>query len=301
MKRLAIFVSGRGSNFEAIADSIDNGKLEAEIAVVLSNNPGAPALQIARGREIPAEVLPSQGVDTDTWSAQARDLLAPLSIDLVCLAGFMRRIGAPLLEAYPRKILNIHPSLLPSFPGLEVQKAALEYGVKISGCTVHFVEEGIDSGPILTQAAVPVLDDDTPESLAARILKEEHRIYTEAIEQVLEGAYRIDGRRVVRTAPPKPKKKTLPQLLEKAEDDHRGVLGSIIASQLGSWRSHLESSEGDLMRFLKEWLRRPDPNRVRLVDRDGGMSVEKIVLDHYPERFTPEERAIARKTLNRQG
>jgi phosphoribosylglycinamide formyltransferase-1 len=301
MKRLAILVSGRGSNFEAIADAIDQGKLEAEIAVVLSNNPAAPALQIARAREIRAEVLPSKGVDSDAWAAQARDLLAPLSIDLVCLAGFMRRVGQPLLEAYPRRILNIHPSLLPSFPGLEVQKAALEHGVKFSGCTVHFVDESVDSGPIILQAAVPVPDDDTPEALAARILKEEHRIYSEAIELVLSGDYRIDGRRVVRTAPPKSKKKTLAQLLEKSEDDHRGVLGTGVSSQLGSWRQHAAYSEGDLIRFLKEWIRRPDANRVRLVDREGGLSVEKIVLDYFAERFSPEDHALARKTLGRSG
>lgn len=199
MRRLAVLVSGRGSNFEAIARNIAAGKLDAEIAIVISNNPEAKALETAATLGIKALCVPSKGVDSDTYAARVRDVLAPLGIDLIVLAGFMRRVGQPLLDAYPQRILNIHPALLPAFPGLHVQQQALDYGVKFSGCTVHFVDSGMDTGPIVAQAAVPVLDDDTAESLAARILAEEHRIYTEAIALVLSGKYRIEGRRVVRT------------------------------------------------------------------------------------------------------
>lgn len=197
MKRLAVLVSGRGSNFEAIARNIAEGTLEAEIALVISNNPEAKALETAASMGIPSLSLPSKGLDSDLYAAKVRDVLAPLRIDLIVLAGFMRRVGAPLLEAYPHRILNIHPSLLPSFPGLHVQQQALDYGVKFSGCTVHFVDAGVDSGPIIKQAAVPVLDTDTADSLAARILLEEHRIYTEAIRLVLSGRFRIEGRSVL--------------------------------------------------------------------------------------------------------
>lgn len=201
MKRIAVLASGRGSNFEAIARNVRDGKLEAEIAALVVNNPEARALEIARQYGIHAITLPSKGIDSDTYAAMVRDALAPLAVDLICLAGFMRRVGAPLLEAYPMRILNIHPSLLPAFPGLNVQQQAIDYGVKISGCTVHFVDAGLDTGPIIAQAAVPVLDDDTGETLAARILAEEHRIYSEAIALVLSGNWRIEGRRVIRTAP----------------------------------------------------------------------------------------------------
>lgn len=199
MKRIAVLASGRGSNFEAIARNVREGRLEAEIAALVVNNPEARALEIARAYGIRAISLPSKGIDSDAYAAMVRDALEPLRVDLICLAGFMRRVGAPLLEAYPMRILNIHPSLLPSFPGLNVQQQAIDYGVKYSGCTVHFVDAGLDTGPIVTQAAVPVLDDDTAETLAARILVEEHRIYSEAISLVLSGAYRIEGRRVIRT------------------------------------------------------------------------------------------------------
>jgi len=200
MKRIAVLASGRGSNFEAIARNVRQGRLEAEIAALVVNNPEARALDIAREHGIRAISLPSKGIDSDSYAAMVRDALAPLAVDLVCLAGFMRRVGAPLLEAYPMRILNIHPSLLPAFPGLNVQQQAIDYGVKFSGCTVHFVDAGLDTGPIVAQAVVPVLDDDTAETLAARILVEEHRIYSEAIALVLSGAYRIEGRRVLRTA-----------------------------------------------------------------------------------------------------
>lgn len=199
MKRIAVLASGRGSNFEAIARNVRDGRLEAEIAALVVNNPAARALEIARAYGIRAISLPSKGIDSDAYAAMVRDALEPLRVDLICLAGFMRRVGAPLLEAYPMRILNIHPSLLPAFPGLNVQQQAIDYGVKYSGCTVHFVDAGLDTGPIVAQAAVPVLDDDTAETLAARILVEEHRIYTEAIALVLSGAYRIEGRRVIRT------------------------------------------------------------------------------------------------------
>lgn len=198
MKRIAVLASGRGSNFEAIARNIREGRLDAGIAALVVNNPEARALDIAREYGIHAISLPSKGIGSDAYAAMVRDALAPLRVDLICLAGFMRRVGAPLLEAYPMRILNIHPSLLPAFPGLNVQQQAIDYGVKVSGCTVHFVDAGLDTGPIVAQAAVPVLDDDTAETLAARILKEEHRIYTEAIALVLGGAYRIEGRRVIR-------------------------------------------------------------------------------------------------------
>jgi len=299
MKRLAILVSGRGSNFEAIAAHIAAGRLEAEIAAVISNNPEAPALGIARSRGIRAISMPSKGIDSDTYAAQVVEALAPLGIDLICLAGFMRRVGKPLLDAYPQRILNIHPALLPSFPGLEVQKAALEYGVKFSGCTVHFVDAGVDTGAIVGQAVVPVRDDDSPETLAERILKEEHKLYSECIAVVLSGAYRIEGRRVVRTATELKGKPPLVRLMEQAETDTRQYLGPAIAAQLSYWRQHASYSEGDLMRFLKEWLRREQASRVLTIERNGGISVEKIVLDFYPERFTEEERQLARKALGR--
>ena len=197
MNRLAIFVSGRGSNFEAIARSIREGRLDAQIALVLSNRADAQALATAASFGLPHHCLPSQGVATDEWARQAVDLLAPLNISLICLAGFMRRVGQPLLDAYAGRILNIHPSLLPAFPGLNVQQQAIDYGVKFSGCTVHFVDAGLDTGPIVAQATVPVLDTDTAQTLAARILVEEHRIYSQAIALVLSGRYRIVGRRVV--------------------------------------------------------------------------------------------------------
>jgi phosphoribosylglycinamide formyltransferase-1 len=187
VKRLAVLVSGRGSNFEAIARNIREGRLDAEIAAVVANNPESPALQTAASLGLRAISLPSKGIDTDTYARMVVEMLAPLNIELIILAGFMRRVGQPLLAAYPRRILNIHPSLLPAFPGLHVQQQAIDYGVKFSGCTVHFVDAGLDTGPIIRQAVVPVLPDDTAETLAARILVEEHKVYTEAIALVLSG------------------------------------------------------------------------------------------------------------------
>jgi phosphoribosylglycinamide formyltransferase-1 len=199
MKRLAILLSGRGSNFEALADNVAAGSIEAEIAVVISNRPEAPGLERARARSLPAVCIPSKGLDREVYDRMVVAELNQRRVDLVCLAGFMRLLSAGFIRAFPERILNIHPSLLPAFPGLEAQHQALEHGVKVSGCTVHFVDEKLDAGPILLQAAVPVLDQDTAESLSARILKEEHRIYSEAVRLVVSGRYRIAGRRVIRT------------------------------------------------------------------------------------------------------
>ena len=200
MKRLGILISGRGSNFQAISDSILSGRLDAEIAVVISNRESAAGLQIARERGLNAVCLPSKGLDRTIYDRLLIEELRRNAVDLVCLAGYLRLLSAEFIQAFPQRILNIHPSLLPAFPGLDAQHQALAHGVKIAGCTVHFVDEQLDSGPILLQAAIPVLDDDTDESLSERILKEEHRIYSEAIRLVLSGEYRVAGRRVVCTS-----------------------------------------------------------------------------------------------------
>ena len=197
MKRLGILLSGRGSNFLAIADAVSSRRLDAEIAIVISNREEAPGIAIARDRGLNAVALPPRGIDRETYDAKLAVALDAASVDLICLAGYMRLLSPAFISRYPQRILNIHPSLLPAFPGLHAHRDALAHGAKISGCTVHFVDEGLDSGPIIQQAAVPVLDNDTEESLATRILKEEHRIYSEAIALVLSEKYRIDGRRVV--------------------------------------------------------------------------------------------------------
>lgn len=199
MKRLGILLSGRGSNFVAIADSIAAGRLEAEIAVVISNRADAPGMTAALARGLKVALLPSRGIEREQYDARLAAELDQAGVDLICLAGYMRLLSPWFIRRYPLRILNIHPSLLPAFPGLDVQQKAIDHGVKVSGCTVHFVDEGLDSGPIVKQAAVPALDDDTAESLAARILKEEHRIYSDAIALVLSGNYRIEGRRVITT------------------------------------------------------------------------------------------------------
>jgi phosphoribosylglycinamide formyltransferase-1 len=191
-KSLSILLSGRGSNFVAIADAIEAGRLDAEIAVVLSDRADAPGLAVARERGIPTFSAAGAGRD-----ATLIEHLLVREVDLICLAGYMRVLSPTFLSQFPNHILNIHPSLLPAFPGLHAQRQALEHGVKVTGCTVHFVDEGLDSGPIVRQAAVPVLEDDTEETLSARILKEEHRIYSEAIALVLSGRYRISGRTVI--------------------------------------------------------------------------------------------------------
>jgi phosphoribosylglycinamide formyltransferase-1 len=199
VKRLGILISGRGSNFEAIASSIANGSLDAGIAVVISNRPDARGLEIARERGLNAVCIPSRGLDREIYDRMLLEELARRQVDLVCLAGFMRLLSAGFIRQFPNRILNIHPSLLPAFPGLDAQHQALHHGVKITGCTVHFVDEDLDAGPIILQAPVLVRDDDSVESLSARILREEHRLYSEAIRIVLSGNYRILGRRVVLT------------------------------------------------------------------------------------------------------
>jgi phosphoribosylglycinamide formyltransferase-1 len=197
VKRLGILISGRGSNFEAIADSVAAGRIEAEIAVVISNRPAAHGLDAARGRGLPAACIPSKGLDRLVYDGMLVEELKRRQVDLVCLAGYMRLLSAGFVREFPGRVLNIHPSLLPAFPGLDAQHQALEHGVKITGCTVHFVDEYLDAGPIILQAAVPVLGDDTVDTLSARILTEEHRIYSEAIRMVLSGNLRIEGRRVL--------------------------------------------------------------------------------------------------------
>jgi len=197
VKRIGILLSGRGSNFEAIADSVAAGRLDAEIAAVISNRPAARGLEIARERGLPVLCIPSKDIPREEYDRLLVAELKSRHVDLVCLAGFMRLLTAEFCQAFPLRILNIHPSLLPAFPGLDAQKQALEHGVKISGCTVHFVDPQLDAGPIILQAAVPVLENDTPDSLSARILAEEHRIYSEAIAIVSADRWRIEGRRVV--------------------------------------------------------------------------------------------------------
>lgn len=197
MKKLGILLSGRGSNFEAIADSVAAGRIEASIAVVISNRPEARGLDTACARGLKAVCIPSKGLEREAYDRLVVAELKKHEVDLVCLAGFMRLLSAYFVREFPGRILNIHPALLPSFPGLDAQHQALEHGVKVSGCTVHFVDEHLDAGPIVLQATVPVLDADTADTLAARILREEHRIYSQAIQLVLSGNYRIEGRRVL--------------------------------------------------------------------------------------------------------
>ena len=196
-----MLLSGRGSNFEALADSVTAGRIpDAEISVVISNREDAPGLRRATERRIPARVIPSKGVEREAYDRLVVAALNEARVDLVCLAGFMRLLSPYFVAAFRGRILNIHPSLLPSFPGLESQRQALDYGVKFSGCTVHFVDENLDAGPIVKQAIVSIEPGDTDESLAARILSEEHRIYTEAVRLVLSGKFRIEGRRVLPTS-----------------------------------------------------------------------------------------------------
>jgi len=193
-------LSGRGSNFEALADGVSAGRIpNAEIAIVVSNRPEAPGLQKAEARGITTRMIPSKGLQREVYDRQVAAVLQEYQVDLICLAGYMRLLSPYFIATFPQKILNIHPSLLPSFPGLEAQKQALDHGVKFAGCSVHFVDENLDAGPIIVQAVVPVLDTDDEHTLAERILKEEHRIYTEAVKIILEGKYRIEGRRVLRT------------------------------------------------------------------------------------------------------
>ena len=199
MKNLGILLSGRGSNFVAIADSIVAGRVpNARIAIVISNRAGAPGVEIARQRGLNALVIPSKGKPREEHDREVVAALLDNRVDLVCLAGYMRLLSPWFVRQFPAKILNIHPSLLPSFPGLEAQQQALAYGVKVSGCTVHLVDEELDHGAIILQKTVPVLDSDDEHTLAARILEQEHIAYTEAIKIVLEGNFEIAGRRMVR-------------------------------------------------------------------------------------------------------
>jgi phosphoribosylglycinamide formyltransferase-1 len=199
MKKLGILLSGRGSNFLAIAKAIRLEVLKGvEIAVVLSNKPDAAGLAVAREMGLPGVAIPSAGKKRAEHDAEMIAALAHHAVDLVCLAGYMRIISPEFVAAFPERILNVHPSLLPAFPGLEAQRQALEFGAKIAGCTVHFVDEAVDHGVIILQRAVPVQDDDTEETLSARILEQEHLAYPEAIARVVSGEYRVEGRRYLK-------------------------------------------------------------------------------------------------------
>jgi phosphoribosylglycinamide formyltransferase 1 len=200
MKNLGILLSGRGSNFVALADGIAEGRIsDARIAVVISNRADAPGQEIARHRGLNAVVIPSKGKPREEHDREVVSALLDNQVDLICLAGYMRLLSPWFVRQFPGKILNIHPSLLPAFPGLEAQQQALAYGVKVTGCTVHFVDEELDHGAIIVQKIVPVLDTDDERTLAARILEQEHIAYSEAIRMVLEGKYKIAGRRIVQS------------------------------------------------------------------------------------------------------
>lgn len=207
-KRIGVLLSGRGSNFEALAESVAAGRIpNAEIAIVISNREDAPGIERGRARGIDAQVIPSKGLEREAYDKLVVRALEEKKVDLVCLAGYMRLLSPYFVAAFRARILNIHPSLLPAFPGLEAQRQAFEHGAKFAGCTVHFVDENLDAGPIVLQAAVPIEDSDTPESLSERILREEHHIYSEAVRIVLEGRYRIEGRRVLILPEKGPEKK----------------------------------------------------------------------------------------------
>jgi phosphoribosylglycinamide formyltransferase 1 len=197
MTRIGVLLSGRGSNFLALQAAIERGELPARIVIVLSNIADAPGLAKARELGIPAEAIPHQGQPRVAQEAQVLDALRRAEVDWVCLAGYMRLLSPAFIAAFPRRILNIHPSLLPAFPGLDAQEQALAHGVKVSGCTVHLVDEGLDSGPIVVQRTVPVLDGDTLRTLAARILEQEHLAYPEALRRLLTEPWRIEGRRLI--------------------------------------------------------------------------------------------------------
>src|SRR2546429_177299 len=198
-KRIGVLLSGRGSNFEALAESAAAGRIpNAEMAIVISNREGAPGIARAKTRGIATRVIPSKGLEREVYDRLVAAVLDEHQVDLICLAGYMRLLSPYFVAKFPNRILNIHPSLLPSFPGLESQRQALEYGVKLAGCTVHFVDENLDAGPIIVQAVVPVKDDDTEGSLSERILTEEHRIYSEAVRIVLEGKNKNTIRSVLR-------------------------------------------------------------------------------------------------------
>lgn len=195
--RVAVLISGRGSNLQALANAISRGEVPAEIALAFSNRPEAPGLEIARRIGLPTAAIPGAGRERADYDRLVVALLQQHHAEWVCLAGYMRLLSGVFLAAFPGRVLNIHPSLLPAFPGLEAQRQALEYGVKFSGCTVHWVDETLDGGPVLAQAVVPVLDGDDPAALSARILEQEHRLYPQALRLALTGGYRIEGRRVL--------------------------------------------------------------------------------------------------------
>jgi phosphoribosylglycinamide formyltransferase 1 len=198
-RKIGVLISGRGSNLQALIDAVADGRLTASIAVVIANDPAAPGLERARQAGIDALAVTHRGrTSREDFDRELVKELQSRGVTLVCLAGFMRVVGPTLLGAFPNAILNIHPSLLPAFPGVDAQRQAFEHGVKVTGVTVHLVDEGMDSGPIVLQRAVPVQDDDTRDTLAARILAEEHRLYPEAVQLVLNGGWTIEGRRVVR-------------------------------------------------------------------------------------------------------
>jgi len=200
-KRIGVLLSGRGSNFEALAANVASGRIpNAEIAIALSNREDARGIEKARVLGIDARVISSKGLEREAYDKLVVTALQEKRVDLVCLAGYMRLLSPQFVAAFHNRILNIHPSLLPAFPGLEAQRQALEHGAKFSGCTVHFVDENLDAGPIVLQACVPIEDSDTPETLSERILREEHRIYAEAVRIVLEGRFRVEGRRVLITS-----------------------------------------------------------------------------------------------------
>jgi len=197
MKNIGILLSGRGSNFEAIAKNVASGKISnARIAIVISNRPDAGGIEVARGLGLEAVVIPSKGKTREDHDREVAARLQQQSVDLVCMAGYMRLLSPWFVKQFPHRILNIHPSLLPAFPGLEAQEQAFAYGVKVAGCTVHFVDEELDHGPIIVQKSVPLLDSDDEHTLAARILEQEHLAYSEAIKIVLEGNFNIVGRRI---------------------------------------------------------------------------------------------------------
>lgn len=195
--RLGILISGRGSNMLALIQAVQSGRLDATVALVLSNVQGAAGLEKAQAHGIETLVISHKGMSREEHEQRVVAALKERRVDLVCLAGYMRLLSPYFISQFPQRILNIHPSLLPAFPGLDAQRQALAYGVKYSGCTVHFVDETLDGGPIIAQAVVPVHDDDTVESLAARVLEQEHKTYVEAVALVLSGNYRIEGRRVI--------------------------------------------------------------------------------------------------------
>ena len=197
MKNLGILISGRGSNFEAIAHSVAAGGIPARLSIVISSREGARGLDRAREMGLNARSLPSQGKSRGAFEQELRETLEAAQVDFICLAGFMRVLSPEFVRRYPGRILNIHPSLLPAFPGADAQKQALEHGVKFSGCTVHLVDDGVDTGPIVLQSVVPVLDDDTVETLSARILAQEHRLYPQAVRLLVEDRIRVEGRRVL--------------------------------------------------------------------------------------------------------